>query len=116
MRYVIAALAFCLFNIPTYAEECIASVYAVGDPSQQGTETASGIPLDDDAMTAAHKSLPLGSKVKVINKQNGHSATVTVTDRGPYVQGRCIDVTRAGAIALGIKGLAAVSVVAIEPD
>jgi rare lipoprotein A len=49
-------------------------------------------------------------KVKVTNKENGHSATITITDRGPYVKGRCIDVTKAGARALGFAGLARVSV------
>jgi len=56
MRRLIAALVLCLVNI---GEECIASVYALGDSSQHGTTTASGIPLDDNAMTAAHKTLPL---------------------------------------------------------
>jgi rare lipoprotein A len=110
MRSFIAAFVLCLLNIPVRAEDCIASVYAIGDPSQPGTKTASGIPLDDNAMTAAHKSLPLGAKVKVTNKRNGHFVTMMITDRGPYVRGRCIDVTKAGARALGFAGLAPVSV------
>jgi rare lipoprotein A len=110
MRSFVAALVLCLLNIPVCAEDCVASVYALGDSSQSGSETASGIPLDDNAMTAAHKSLPFGSKVKVTNKKNGHSVTITITDRGPYVKGRCIDVTKAGARALGFAGLAPVSI------
>jgi rare lipoprotein A len=97
-------------DIPVRAENCVASVYAVGDSSQPGTKTASGIPLNDNDMTAAHKSLPLGSKVKVTNKKNGNAVTVTITDRGPYAKGRCIDLSRAGA-GLGFAGLAPVSVV-----
>lgn len=89
----------------------MASVYSVGDSSQPGTKTASGVPLNDNAMTAAHKSLPFGSKVRVTNKRNGNSVTMTITDRGPYVSGRCIDVTKAGAQALGFAGLAPVNVV-----
>ena len=117
MRRLIAALVFCLLNIPVRAEDCVASVYAVGDSSQPGTKTASGIPLSDNAMTAAHKSLPFGSKVKVfINKKNGHAVTVTITDRGPYVKGRCIDVSKAGAGALGFAGLAPVSVMPVARD
>ena len=104
MRRLIAALVFCLLDIPVLAEDCVASVYAVGDSSQPGTKTASGIPLNDNAMTAAHKWLPFGSKVKVTNKKNGH--VVTVTDRGPYVKGR----------ALGFAGLAPVSVVPVASD
>ena len=118
MRSPVAALFLCQrpFHDPSVAEECIASVYATGDASQPGTETASGIPLDDNAMTAAHKSLPFGSKVKVTNKNNGNSAIVTITDRGPYVRGRCIDVTKACAKALGLSGPAPVSVTAPETD
>jgi rare lipoprotein A len=114
MRRLLAALIFCLLNIPVRAEDCVASVYAVGDSSQRGTKTASGIPLDDNAMTAAHKSLPFGSKVKVTNKKSGDAVTVTITDRGPYVKGRCIDLSKAGASALGFAELAPVNVVPVS--
>jgi rare lipoprotein A len=67
-------------------------------------------------MTAAHKSLKLGSRVRVTNKSNGKSATVTITDRGPYVRGRCIDLTKAGARALGFAGLASVNVSPVMTD
>jgi rare lipoprotein A len=103
-------------DIPVRAEDCVASVCAVGDSSQPGTKTASGIPLNDNDMTAAHKSLPLGSKVKVTNKKNGYAVTVTITDRGPYVKGRCIDLSKAGAGALGFAGLAPVSLVPVVSD
>jgi rare lipoprotein A len=116
MRGLIAALALCLLNIPVRAEDCVASVYGVGDSSQPGTKTASGIPINDNAMTAAHKLLPFGSKVKVINKKTGHAVTVSITDRGPYVKGRCIDLSKAGARALGFAGLAPVSVVPVVSD
>jgi rare lipoprotein A len=110
MRLFVATLMLCLLTIRAGAEDCVASVYWIGEPTQPGKETASGIPLDDEAMTAAHKSLPLGSKVKVTNKKNGNTVTVTITDRGPYVAGRCIDLTKASARALGVDGLAPVSV------
>jgi peptidoglycan lytic transglycosylase len=116
MRRLIAALVLCLLDSPVRAEDCVASVYAVGDSSQPGTKTASGIPLNENAMTAAHKSLPFGSKVRVTNKKNGHAVTVTITDRGPYVKGRCIDLSKAGAGALGFAGLAPVSVVPMVSD
>ena len=116
MRRLIAALVLCLVNFSARGEECVASVYGVGDSSQPGTTTASGIPLDDNAMTAAHKTLPFGSTVQVTNKKTGHSVTVTITDRGPYVKGRCIDLTTAGARALGLAGLAPVSVVPVVSD
>jgi rare lipoprotein A len=114
MRQLVAALLLCLLDIALHAEDCVASVYAVGDPSQRGTKTASGIPLNDSAMSAAHKSLPFGSKVEVTNKKNGQA--VTITDRGSYVKGRCIDLSQAGARALGFAGLAPVSVVPVVSD
>src|SRR5215813_7641635 len=116
MRQLIAALVLCLLDIPVRAEDCLASVYAVGDSSQRGTKTASGIPLDDNDMTAAHKSLPFGSKVKVTNKKSGDAVTVTITDRGPYVKDRCIDLSKAGESALGFAELVPVSVVPVVSD
>ena len=119
MRRLIATLVLCLLHVPVCAEEseeCVASVYSVRDSSQRGTKTASGTPLNDNAMTAAHKSLPFGSKVKVTNKKNGNAVTVTITDRGPYVKGRCIDLSQAGGRALGFAGLAPVSVVPVMND
>ena len=116
MRRLIAAFVLCLLNIPVRAEDCVASVYAVGDSSQRGTKTASAIPINGNAMMAAHKSLPFGSKVKVTNKKNGHAVTVTITDRGPYVKGRCIDLSKAGARALGFAGAAPVSVAPVVSD
>ena len=112
MRWLVAALFLCFLNHHSVAEECIASVYSTSDGSQSGSQTASGVPLNDRALTAAHKSLPFGSKVKVTNKKNGNSVIVTITDRGPFVKGRCIDVSKATASALGFSGLAPVSVLA----
>jgi rare lipoprotein A len=114
MRSPIAPLLFCLVSClassSSNAEECVASVYSVGDPSQRGAKTASGIPLNDAALTAAHKTRPFGSKVKVTNKKNGKSVVVTITDRGPFVSGRCIHLSNASATVLGFSGLAPVSV------
>ena len=67
-----------------------------------GTHTASGIPLRDHAMTAAHKTLPMGTKVRVTNKRNGKSVILKITDRGPYIKGRVIDVTKGAAKELGL--------------
>ena len=85
----------------------IASQYST---RELGTKTASGRALDDDELTAAHKTLPFGSRVRVTNRANGRSVVVTITDRGPYVHGRVIDVSAAGARALGFSGLTRVSV------
>lgn len=74
--------------------------------------TASGERFDPSKLTAAHPSLPLGSRVSVTNTKNGRSVTVRINDRGPYVGGRIIDLSEAAAKKLGFKndGLAAVTV------
>jgi len=89
------------------AESGVASVYSIED--NNGTGTASGQKLDNSALTAAHKTLPFGTKVKVTNKNNGRSVTVTINDRGPFVRGRVIDLTPAGARVLGFNGLTQVT-------
>jgi rare lipoprotein A len=75
----------------------IASVYS----TESGSKTASGRRLNPGALTAAHRSLPFGTKVRVTNKRNGRSVVVTINDRGPFVRGRVIDLTPAGARAIG---------------
>jgi rare lipoprotein A len=85
----------------------------------QHNVTASGTRFDDGKLTAAHRTLPLGTSVKVTNLKNGRSVVVKVTDRGPWVRGRMIDVSRAAAERLGFKhrGLARVKVAVIRsPD
>jgi rare lipoprotein A len=63
--------------------------------------TASGERFNPSAMTAAHKTLPLGSKVRVTNPNTGESVTVRINDRGPYVGGRCLDLSAAAFSAIG---------------
>jgi len=76
--------------------------------NESGSKTASGARFNQNAMTAAHRSLPFGTKVRVTNNKNGRSVVVTINDRGPFVRGRVIDLTPAGARALGFSGLAPV--------
>jgi rare lipoprotein A len=71
--------------------------------------TASGEPMDPAALTAAHRTLPFGTKVTVTNRQNGRSTVVRINDRGPFVKGRVIDLSPAAARELGVDGLALVS-------
>ncbi len=78
-----------------------ASWYSVG--SNSGTRTASGQRLSNEAPTAAHKTLPMGTKVRVTNEINGKSEIVTIIDRGPYVLGRIIDLTVGCAERLGFR-------------
>ena len=68
----------------------------------EGRPTASGEKFDQDKMTAAHRTLPFGTKVKVTNQANGRSVTVTVNDRGPFAAGRIIDVSKKAANKLGM--------------
>jgi rare lipoprotein A len=67
-----------------------------------GNTTASGVPYDKDAMTAAHRSLPFGTKVKVTYLKTEQSVEVVINDRGPHVKGRIIDLSGAAATALGL--------------
>jgi len=71
--------------------------------------TANGEHMNPAAMTAAHRTLPFGSMVRVVNNRNGRSATVRINDRGPYVRGRVIDLSPAAARVIGLDGLAPVS-------
>lgn len=88
----------------------IASWYSV--KTNGGKETASGRPLANEARTAAHKTLPFGSLVRVTSLFNGKSEIVRITDRGPYAKGRVIDVTVGCAKRLGFfkRGITKVKV------
>jgi rare lipoprotein A len=77
-----------------------------------GRKTATGETFSQNKLTAASRDLPLGARVTVTNRQNGKSVDVKVNDRGPYVRGRVIDLSKSAArkIGLGAKGLAPVTV------
>ena len=83
----------------------------------QGRLMASGKPFDDRKLTAAHRTLPLNTKVRVKNLVTGKSVEVTIIDRGPYVDGRAIDLSKAAAKQLGMvkEGLAPVEITTIVP-
>ena len=84
------------------AQSGIASVYS-------GSRTANGERVDANGMTAAHKTLPFGTLVRVTHQRSGRSVVVRINDRGPFVRGRVIDISPAAARALGFSGLAPVS-------
>jgi rare lipoprotein A len=99
-----------------------ATVEQVGDaswygPALNGKETASGETFDQSKLTAAHKTLPLGTKAVVTNLANGKSVQVTINDRGPYVKGRKLDLSRAAAQQIGMtqKGVAKVKIQTTKP-
>ena len=86
---------------PTMMETGVASWYG---PKFHGKLTASGEVFNQEKFTAAHQTLPWGSRVKVTNLANGKSVDVRINDRGPFGKGRIIDVSRAAARALGMVG------------
>jgi rare lipoprotein A len=85
-------------------------------PGFHGKKTASGEIYDQTKLTAAHKTLPLGTKARVTNLENGNAVEVEINDRGPFVKGRIIDLSRAAAGILGLveDGVAPVKVEVIE--
>lgn len=91
-------------------ETCKASFYA------EGQQTANGERFDPSAMTAAHKTLRFNTRVRVTNTANGRAVTVRINDRGPFVAGRCIDLSRAAfsAIASTSQGVASVRVEVLQ--
>lgn len=64
--------------------------------------TANGEMMNPSAMTAAHKSLPFGTRIKVVNKSNGKSVVVRINDRGPFIRGRIVDLSKAAARHIGM--------------
>ncbi|MFI0357903.1 septal ring lytic transglycosylase RlpA family protein [Actinomadura sp. 9N407] len=88
----------------TRSGSCEASYY------WQGQMTASGERFDPSELTAAHKTLPMGSKVRVTNKNNGRSVIVRINDRGPYAGGRCLDLSRAAMKKVGGTGAGVIPV------
>jgi rare lipoprotein A len=79
----------------------------------EGQQTASGARFNPDGLTAAHRSLPFGTRVRVTNQSNGQSVIVTINDRGPFVGGRVIDLSRGAARAINMTG-AGVARVSLE--
>lgn len=95
-KAVTLAAAFLSVSVVQAAAQCGgASWYALG------SRTASGERMNPSAMTAAHRSLPFGSKIKVTNQRNGKAVVVRINDRGPFVKGRVIDLSKAAAAQLG---------------
>ena len=125
MTRILAAALLCAFITPAPAQNflegvvsinvtmtkektCIASQYGVGD-GYHGRRTASDERFNTYALTAAHRTRRFGSFVTVTNKANGLSVRVRINDRGPFVRGRCIDLSHAAASTIGMSGTARVT-------
>ena len=112
---VILVAAFCFSLVFTgalsiaSAQSGIASVYS-------GGRTANGEVASPNNMTAAHRTLPFGTLVRITHLQSGRVVVVRINDRGPFVPGRIIDVMPAAARALGFSGLAPVTIDVIKPQ
>ncbi len=81
-------------------------------PGFHGRNTASGERFNSGSLTAAHRTLPFGTRVRVVNKRNGRSVVVRINDRGPFAHGRVIDLSHASAKAIGVDGVVQVALVA----
>jgi rare lipoprotein A len=92
-------LSMTLWSPVTTAAEGMASYYGKGF---HGRRTASGQRFNQHALTAAHRSLRFGTRVRVTNLRNRKSVVVTINDRGPYAKGRIVDLSRAAAQHLGM--------------
>jgi rare lipoprotein A len=103
-----STLAASIIAIPiaASAQTGIASVYS-------GGRTADGEHASAGGLTAAHRSLPFGTLVRVTNDRTGRSVVVRINDRGPFVRGRIIDLMPAAARAIGFSGLAHVTVTVV---
>ncbi|WP_456342205.1 septal ring lytic transglycosylase RlpA family protein [Thermovibrio sp.] len=111
--YTVNGKRYCVRkNHKGFVQVGIASWYG---PGFHGSRTASGEIYNMYKLTAAHKTLPLGTYVKVVNLENGKSVIVKVNDRGPFVEGRIIDLSYAAAKKIGMlkKGTARVKIVAL---
>jgi rare lipoprotein A len=89
-------------EITGWQEAGLASWYG---PGFQGKRTASGERFDTNALTAAHRTLPFGTRVRVKSLVNGKEVVVRINDRGPFIQGRIIDLSQAAALALDLTGV-----------
>jgi len=112
MRHFIVAASFLLC-----LSSCARKITETGKGSYyadkfQGRSTASGEKYNQNKLTAAHRTLPFGTKVKVTNLSNGRSVNVTINDRGPFAPGRIIDVSKKAARKLGMvdAGVASVEI------
>src|SRR6478736_3564702 len=108
--YTFVLLSVCLFSCSrSLVESGKASYYA---DKFDGRKTASGAVFSQHKLTAAHKTLPFGTKVKVTNLSNGKTVKVRINDRGPFVEGRIIDLSKKAAqkISLTTAGVAEVEI------
>ncbi len=107
----ICAASVLSFSSAAYAQCGGASWYG---PGFHGKKAASGETFNENAMTAAHRTLPFGTKVEVVDQRTGNTVEVTINDRGPFHGKRIIDLSKAAATALGFRNRGVTSVCIAE--
>src|SRR5262245_58539402 len=108
MKRVLLAAAIMLVATPTYAGNVVASWYDCEKPGEcsRSKITASGEKFNPNGLTAAHRTLPLGTRARVCLRR---CVTIRINDRGPFVRGRHLDLSRGAARAIGLSGVDSVS-------
>lgn len=103
-----------LFLLISPANSSVASWYDCNQPGEcsKNRRTANGEKFNPNALTAAHKTLPFGTKVRVTHK--GRSVIVRINDRGPFIKGRHIDLSRAAARRIGCHGVCTVTIAVVK--
>lgn len=105
MKSFVFITLFLFSNLTMASHVCTASWYG---GKFQGRKTASGKIFNTNALMAAHKTLPFGTKIRVTNIENKKAVIVSVLDRGPYIRNRCLDLSRAAKNKLDMDGIAMV--------
>lgn len=106
IRFCLAAVLACAVASPCVAETCIASWYG----RESGPRTASGERFNPEGVSCAHRTKPFGAVARVTHLSSGRSIACRINDRGPFVRGRCIDLSHGAARDLGMSGVARVRV------
>lgn len=99
MKYVLSLSILLLLTVSSFAQCGKASFYS------SGTRTASGRRFNPFGLTAAHRKLPFGTRIHVVNQRTGRAVEVTINDRGPFVRGRVLDLSLGAARIIGISGV-----------
>jgi rare lipoprotein A len=105
MRLIVLILI--IFSTPAYAGETVATWYG---PERAGKRTASGEVFNPNGLTAAHRSLPFGTCLRVSNPKSGRSVSVRINDRGPFTKGVSLDLSHGAARAIGMRSTQSVNV------
>jgi peptidoglycan lytic transglycosylase len=111
LKWIASLVVLLALAVPASARD-IAAICT----EKSGSKTASGEAFSQEKLTAAHRTLPFGTMVRVTNMQNGRTVVVRINDRGPFNKGRIIDVSPAAAAQLHFSGLTPVALAVVAPE